>query len=134
MVQSLIHVGIGSMDFDKMLAFYRDVIGLTVTHTKDHPNFPGGKVAFLSAAEGEVIELIQYPNPRPPLETRQLKGNAGLNHFGFKVDDMDYEYKRLEELGVKFEDPLPPKEPGKNRVCHFLDPEGNRTGITEVAK
>jgi catechol 2,3-dioxygenase-like lactoylglutathione lyase family enzyme len=132
MIKSLMHVGIGTQDYEKMLTFYRDVLGLKVTFTKPHPNFPGGKVTFLSAAEGEVLELTQYPNPRPPIPTVREKGNAGVNHFGFLVDDLDEEYRRLKEHGIEFEGELPPKVPGKRRTYHFWDPEGNRVHMTEM--
>jgi len=132
MIKSLVHVGIGAQDFDKMLAFYRDVVGLKVTETKPHPNYAGGMVAFLSAAEGEVIELTKYPHPRPPHPFVREKGNAGVNHFGFTVDNLDAEYQRLKTHGVEFEGSLPPKVAGKRRTYHFWDPEGNRVHITEV--
>ena len=48
----LTHVGIYVKDMDKMLAFYSEVFGLTVTDARRPPDFHLD-IAFLSAKSGE---------------------------------------------------------------------------------
>ncbi|MFP6706085.1 MAG: VOC family protein [Alphaproteobacteria bacterium] len=50
--QQLTHVGIYVKDMDKMLAFYSEVFGLTVTDARRPPDFHRD-IAFLSAKSGE---------------------------------------------------------------------------------
>ena len=132
MIESIIHVGIGVTNFEKSLAFYRDVVGLKVDRTVEHPD--GRKVAFLNAAVGEVAELMYFPPPRPPRPDVREREQTGLNHLGFKVDNVEAEYNRMKALGVEFVGELPLAVPGQNRMIFFYDLDGNRLHITQVAK
>ena len=127
-VQGIAHVGVAVVDWDRMLSFYRDVIGLKVDKIQPHPR--GGIIAFLSASEGEVIELICYDHAKPIRPDVHERGNTGINHFGFKVDDVETEYQRLKALGVEFEGEVRPASPEHDAAAHFWDLEGNRLHIT----
>jgi catechol 2,3-dioxygenase-like lactoylglutathione lyase family enzyme len=105
-------------------------LGLTVDRIVPHRL--GGKIAFLNGSAGEAIELICYTNPKPIRPDVRERGNTGINHFGFKVDDAEAEYKRLKALGVEFEGEFRPASPGHPAAAHFWDPEGNRLHITQV--
>ena len=132
MIDSIIHVGIGVTNFDKSLPYYREELGLKVARTVEQPD--GRRVAFLNAAVGEVVELMYFPPPRPPRPDVREREQTGLNHLGFKVDDVEAEYNRMKALGVEFVGELPPAVPGQNRMIFFYDPDGTRLHITQVAK
>lgn len=130
MLKGLIHVGVSVMDFDGMLGFYTDVIGLRVIQLRRRPD--GKSTALLNASDVEVIELICYPNTKANRTDVREQGWSGINHFGFLVDDVEAEQKRLEALGVEFETPRPHESPSGALVAHFWDPEGNRLHLTQI--
>jgi glyoxylase I family protein len=126
-IKGLVHIGITVLDFDRMLAFYRDVLGLSVDTVVPHPR--GGRKACLRGTEREVIEMITYPDPKPH-QGRDLS-RTGIHHFGLVVDDIRADRDRLERLGVELDGGIKPNTKG-DRVLHFWDPEGNRLHLTEL--
>jgi catechol 2,3-dioxygenase-like lactoylglutathione lyase family enzyme len=128
-IRGLIHIGITVTDFEKMLAFYRDVIGLSVDSVVPHPR--GGKKACLRGSEREVIEMIEYPDPKPH-QGRDLS-RTGIHHFGFVVEDIRAQEKRLKALGVELDGEVKPNSKG-DFVLHFWDPKGNRLHLTQLCR
>ena len=126
MIKGLVHVGITVLDFDAMLAFYRDVLGLQAESVGPHPR--GGRKAVLRGAEREVIEMIEYPNAKPH-QGRDL-ARTGVHHFGLVVDDVHAEATRLRGLGAELDGQITPNSKGE-LVQHLWDPEGNRLHLTE---
>ena len=127
MIKGLVHIGVTVIDFDKMLAFYRDVVGLSVDSIVPHPR--GGRKACLRGSESEVIEMIEYPDPKP--HQGRDRARTGIHHFGFVVDDVQKHFQELERLGVELDGGIKPNAKG-DRVLHFWDPEGNRLHLTET--
>lgn len=121
------HVGITVLDFERMLTFYRDVLGLTVDSVARHPR--GGEKACLRGSEREVIEMIRYPDPKP--HQGRDRTRTGIHHFGFLVDDIEAHHQRLEAAGVELDGGVKPNAKG-DLVLHFWDPEGNRLHVTEL--
>jgi catechol 2,3-dioxygenase-like lactoylglutathione lyase family enzyme len=127
LIRGLVHVGITVLDFEKMLGFYRDVLGLAADAIVRHPR--GGLKACLRGTDNETIEMISYPEPKPH-QGRDLS-RTGIHHFGFVVDDIQKDYERLERLGVEFDGGIKPNAKG-DLVVHFWDPEGNRVHLTQL--
>ena len=126
MIRGLAHIGMTVVDFETMLSFYRDVIGLRVDSIVPHPR--GGSKATLSGRDAEVIEMIAYANPKPsPGRDRQ---RTGIHHFGFLVEDIARDFDRLKAEGVEFDGGVAVNTKG-DLVAHFWDPEGNRLHLTE---
>jgi catechol 2,3-dioxygenase-like lactoylglutathione lyase family enzyme len=126
-IKGLIHVGITVNDFDAMVGFYRDVLGLSADSIGRHPR--GGRKAVLRGAEREVIEMIEYPNAKPH-QGRDL-ARTGLHHFGLVVDDVRAEVERLKRLGVEIDGEVKPNSKG-DLVQHLWDPDGNRLHLTQI--
>ena len=127
MIRGLIHIGITVIDFDAMLTFYRDVLGLRADAVVPHPR--GGRKAVLRGAEREAIEMIEYPDPKPH-QGRDL-ARTGVHHFGLVVDDVHAETARLRRLGVELDGEIKPNSKGE-LVQHLWDPEGNRLHLTQI--
>src|SRR5919199_846545 len=73
-VSSLGHVGISVTDMDKMLNFYTQVLGLTVTDGGG----PGARVAFLSAEPGrEHHEFVLGVRPGHRSNAQQISFTVG---------------------------------------------------------
>lgn len=106
-------------DLDRMVAFYRDTLGLTLiesTRLPDWAEFDTGAATFsLHAIPAEIARDIHIPNPPEPRETDPVK-------LSFEVDDPASERRRLESLAV----PLLHRPWG---AYDLVDPEGNVIGI-----
>ena len=72
-ITSMHHTGFVVADLDKSVAFYRDVMGLTVNVSRERKGGPVTqvlgyedthlKIALLSIGDGHTLELIQYVHP-----------------------------------------------------------------------
>jgi catechol 2,3-dioxygenase-like lactoylglutathione lyase family enzyme len=132
------HVGLTVADLDRMVAFYRDVLGFAVVD-----RFEVGGAAFARGvdvpdasarfahldADGVRLELVAYD---PPGESQAPAGlnEAGATHLGLATPDVDALY---EELPSKIETLSPPQttESG-TRICFLRDPEGNLVELLET--
>jgi catechol-2,3-dioxygenase len=120
-VKGLSHVVLYVNDLDKMVGFYRDVLGLTKYH--EHP----GRMVFMT--------------PDPEVDDHQLalaKGREGnakiLAHIAWRVDtpaDVKKFYENFKARGVKIDHCVSHayEEMGNTVSCYFLDPEGNRLEV-----
>ena len=57
--------------------------------------------------------------------------DAGLTHIAIAVDDIDAEFTRMSEAGVRFHCPPGPK--GPYRATYGRDPEGNVFELIEIS-
>jgi len=147
------HVNIVVEDLERMVAFYRDALGLKETK---RVTITGGWVAatvglsevhadvvYLDFAAGPRIELIRYNRPAPPVPrpARVDRPNApGLRHIAFRIDDIDATVERLRRAGVEFFSPDVQQVPDtqvtyaggiRKRLIYFADPEGNILELCE---
>jgi catechol 2,3-dioxygenase-like lactoylglutathione lyase family enzyme len=120
-IKGLSHVVLHVNDLEKMVCFYRDVLGLV--KYREYP----GRMVFLT--------------PDPKIEDHQLaltKGREGnakiIAHIAWRVDtpaDVKEYYERFKALGVPIDHCVSHayEEMGNTVSCYFLDPEGNRLEI-----
>lgn len=101
-------------DFDRALAFYRDILGFPVR---------------LEAREYDWMEVgPEEPLCKIGLSLRKDSPDAGeVTRTGIvlEVEDMDAFASRLKDHGVRFTDE-PAKQPWGGIVANFLDPDGNQ--------
>jgi catechol 2,3-dioxygenase-like lactoylglutathione lyase family enzyme len=123
--------GIFVDDQDKALKFFTDVLGFQKKH-----EFPAGKHKWLtvvSAEEPEGVQLVLEPNDgwNPAAKTYQQEiVRAGIPAANFFVEDVEKEYERMKQLGVKFT-----KEPTKttgSTIAVLDDTCGNLIQITHL--
>ena len=143
MIRGVHHISISTNNFDAMLAFYRDVIGLPYAASYDWPE--GTPVAdqvvgleqsatrtALLRAGNTFVEIFHYINPpgKDAVPGRPVN-DAGLTHICFDVVDVDAEYARLCDLGVEFHT-APVEFGGTVRTTYGRDPDGNVFELQEV--
>ena len=114
MIQKVNHVSITVKDLDQMVAFFRDVFGLTsIWPTYEYKGqkidkitgMPGAHLRVTKVEVGNfILEFIQYLSP-PGRELRGNTNDIGYPHIGFEVDDIEEMYKTLRQQGVKFKSP-----------------------------
>jgi len=105
------HVAISVKDMEKVIAFYRDVIGMEKVFDRefDKPmatliGTEGVQVRIVHMKLGDsVVELFDYKHPpgRDPLPNLQ-QSDYGLIHIGFIVADFWGTYQHLLAHGVTF--------------------------------
>lgn len=118
-VTGLGHIGIYVRDLERMVAFYRDFMGMQVTKQ----NWRAGAV-FLSANPDAVDHEIALVRGRPDGEEPHL-----INQISLRVatlDDLRAFYRRLRAEGYRIDRVV---NHASAIGCYFLDPEGNRTEV-----
>ena len=118
-VSGLGHVGIYVRDLERMVAFYRDTLGLTVTKQ----NWRAG-VVFLSANPDAVDHEIALMRGRSSAEDPQLIQQISLAVPS--LDDLRVFHKKLVAEGYRIEGVV---NHASALGCYFFDPEGNRTEV-----
>jgi catechol 2,3-dioxygenase-like lactoylglutathione lyase family enzyme len=120
-ITGLSHVVLYTKDLDKMVAFYRDVLGLV--KYREH----AGRMVFLTAdpdAEDHELALV--------------KGREGdakiIAHIAWRVEtpaDVKAYYERFKAQGVPIDHCVSHayEEMGNTVSCYLLDPEGNRLEV-----
>jgi len=120
-IRGLSHVVLYVKDLDRMVAFYRDVLGLV----KYREN--AGRMVFLTADPNTEDHELAL--------TKGREGNAKIvAHIAWRVDtpaDVKAYYDRFKALGVPIDHCVSHayEEMGNTVSCYFLDPEGNRLEI-----
>jgi catechol 2,3-dioxygenase-like lactoylglutathione lyase family enzyme len=120
-IRGLSHVVLYVNDLDKMVTFYRDVLGLV--KYREH----AGRMVFLTSdPDAEDHELAL---------TKGREGEAKLiAHIAWKVDtpaEVKEFYEKFKSQGVPIDHCVSHayEVMGNTVSCYFLDPEGNRLEI-----
>ena len=110
------HVVLNVTDVKRSTEFYRDVVGFQVSRYR-----PEGTGAFLTCGiVHHNLALFKAPEGAQPSQ----KGQIGLNHFAFKVDDyqaLQEVHKRLIAANAVIDHIV---DHGMTRSVYFLDPDG----------
>ncbi|MBI2304667.1 MAG: VOC family protein [Chloroflexi bacterium] len=132
-------------DMDKAIAFYRDVLGLEqvgdaiVDDSSERKAYLEQLLGLSDVhcrmahfktegwEERQNLELIQWYSPQPkPLDRQQRSCDTGVHWFGLRSKDVEADYRRLKDQGVRFiSPPLERADRPGFKVCFFHDPDGN---------
>jgi predicted enzyme related to lactoylglutathione lyase len=110
MLKGIHSVLIWTEDLQRLLPFYRDVLGMKTQMENE------GFVAF-EASTGSALALGTHSD----VKGRSREPNRVM--VDFQVDDCQAEYERLSKEGVEFRR-APSKEDGIT-IATFVDPDGN---------
>jgi catechol 2,3-dioxygenase-like lactoylglutathione lyase family enzyme len=87
------HIAIRTPDPEKTAAFYKEVFGLQEVGL-------AGSGVYLS--DGHInLAILKSSDQGTGESPRDVPGYAGLDHFGFLVEDADETCKKLEAAGAK---------------------------------
>lgn len=124
-------IGLFTTDNQKMVAFYRDVMGFETDWN--------GVNHDVRMWLGDM-QLIMFPRSSFEIMTHQAygypKGLNGTIELAFHVPsykDVDEEYERVTSLGAKSVFP-PQTMPWGQRTCYVADPDGNLIEIHSFTK
>jgi catechol 2,3-dioxygenase-like lactoylglutathione lyase family enzyme len=142
-VVGIYHAGLTVGDIERSIDFYCDLLGMKLAwrQSSDSPyisqltGLAGTHllVAYLRPqdSDGPYVELLQYIAP-PGTPIDPTPNNPGTAHVCFFVEDLDREYDRLVETGVKFV-----SEPNLitagvhagSKTVYLYDPDGIRVEL-----
>jgi catechol 2,3-dioxygenase-like lactoylglutathione lyase family enzyme len=130
------HIAISTPDLERLVAFYRDVLGFEVIEEFDWEkgDQAADQVTGLkdSAAKAVMLkggnfhlEIFEFQSPPPkPVDPNRPVCDHGLTHFSFEVTDVQAVYDRLKKAGVRFN--CPPEKLGDlGTAIYGRDPDGN---------
>jgi catechol 2,3-dioxygenase-like lactoylglutathione lyase family enzyme len=135
MIRRLEHAALSVSDMDRSLAFYRDLLGMTVIRDLA-PGLGGNKLGTVVGMPncrarivhldlgGTMLELFQYVDPvGRALPTDHRQADIGFTHIGLSSNDVRADYARLKAEGVVFI-----SEPVEFRagvwIVYFRGPDG----------
>jgi catechol 2,3-dioxygenase-like lactoylglutathione lyase family enzyme len=114
-------------DQSKALEFYTRTLGFV-----KKTDVPAGEYRWLTVGTGtDDFELLLEPNVHPVAKTYQ-KGifDEGIPATMFFVDDVDAEYKRLKDAGVRFKSE--PVDMGNVKIAVMNDTCGNWISLAQM--
>jgi lactoylglutathione lyase len=125
-VSKLLHTRYRVDDLERMVNFYKSVLGLE--EVRRHKSPRGSELVFLRAPESEeLIELCHYPASGP------VQVQPDLTHLAFEVDSLETFGKHLDKLGLKYTDGPHLKSDGGGIA--FIDaPEGYEIELIQMSR
>jgi predicted enzyme related to lactoylglutathione lyase len=118
-------------DYDKALKFYTEIMGFE--KKRDIPLGEGARwLTVVSPQEPNGTELVLEPNDSYPAmqALKQSLVKDGIPITAFEVDDIQAEYARMKNLGVKFT--MEPTNMGQTTVAILDDTCGNLIQIYQM--
>ena len=142
MIHGINHVAISTGDIVSLSAFYQETLGFEEVfklnwdvgdQTLDNItglNDSSAKIIMLKCGNA-CLELFEYqtPPPKPGDENRPVCDH-GITHLCLQVTDIDSEYNRLKNAGMRFH--CPPQTVGDLRATYGRDPDGNVIELLEA--
>jgi len=115
------HASLLIADLERALAFYRDVLGMSVSDQRPDLGYPG---AWLETGS-QQIHLLRLPGP-DPLTGRPAHGGRD-RHVALLIRDLDVLRQKLEASGVAY---TLSRSGRRALFCH--DPDGNALEFIEA--
>jgi predicted enzyme related to lactoylglutathione lyase len=124
-------------DFDKAIAFYRDVLGLEV---RMDVGYEGMRWVTVGSPDQPDVNIVLEPplaDPNAAAADRQamaeLLAKGFLRGVIFSTDDVDATFERIRAAGADvLQEPI--DQPYGVRDCAFRDPAGNMLRFNQAAK
>jgi methylmalonyl-CoA/ethylmalonyl-CoA epimerase len=123
------HIGIAVDALDRILPFYRDVLGLPPAPVDDAD---GAHITAVRAGD-LLVELLESRDPASPIGKFVSKRGPGIHHVCFAVDDLDATLQRCRSAGIRLIDDVPrPGAEGK-RIA-FIHPSATAGVLIELTE
>lgn len=125
------HIALAVKDLEEARVYFRDTLGLTVTHTEEVPG-QGARVGFIPLGDTN-LELVQPTDPHSGLARFIEQRGEGLHHLCLEVKDIRESLRLFQEKGV----PLIDKEPrpgARGKQVAFLHPKAGKGVLIELSQ
>ena len=128
-IKKINHVAIVVPDIDAALAFWRDALGMELSHVKEVPE-QETQVAFLPAGDSEV-ELVQPTTETSGMARYMEKRGPGMHHVCLEVDDIEAMLAQLKAKGVQLINEEPTVGAGGRKIA-FIHPKSAGGVLVEL--
>lgn len=128
-VKKINHIAILVDDLDATINFWRDALGLELTHTEDVPG-EQAIIAFLPTGDSE-IELVQPTTLDSGLARYLSKRGPGMHHICLEVDDIVGMLAQLKAKGIQLINDEP-KVGTDGRKYAFVHPKSAHGVMVEL--
>jgi methylmalonyl-CoA/ethylmalonyl-CoA epimerase len=128
-VKRIDHVAILVDDLDKTLAFWRDGLGMEMSHMEDVPA-EKSMVAFLPVG-GSEVELVKPTTDDSGLSRYLEKRGPGMHHICLEVDDIEGMLESLKQKGIQLINETPMTGSGGKRYA-FVHPKSANGVMVEL--
>ncbi len=122
------HVAIVVADIDESLKFWRDALGIEMSHIEDVPS-QKAQVAFLPLGDSEV-ELVKPTADDTGAAKFLAERGGGMHHLCFETDDVVGMLTSLKEKGIKLINEEPIVLPGRKMA--FVHPKSTGGVLVEL--
>jgi methylmalonyl-CoA/ethylmalonyl-CoA epimerase len=129
MIKRIDHIAIVVDDIDAALGFWRDALGLDLTHVEDVPDQQSA-VAFLPTGESEV-ELVKPTTTTSGVARYLAKRGPGIHHICFEVEDIRKTLAVLKSRGIRLINEEPSIGTGGKQIA-FIHPESTHGVLVEL--
>lgn len=142
MITDINHSGIVVPDLGIAIKFYTEIMRLELIDIRERDGMGISqvlgyenthiKVADVSTPTGQIIELIEYINPKPQNAKSSERAELTASHIAFNVTNIQEVYEFLiKSGGVSLNPPIEITK-GKS-VCYLQDPFGNWLELIEMS-
>jgi catechol 2,3-dioxygenase-like lactoylglutathione lyase family enzyme len=136
------HTGFVVRQLDKAVAFYQDILGLTIinraTETGDYISklvgLENATVEWVKLADenGFLVELLQYhSHPFKDAAPFDQVNRVGCNHMAFTIKDAHATHRKLTQNGFKCISDVLRSPDGNVNVFYCYDPDGSCLELVE---
>ena len=123
------HIGIAVDELDRIIPFYRDLLGLPEVELDDSD---GARIAGFTAGDS-LVELLEADAPDSPIAKFVAKRGPGIHHICFAVDDLNGTLERCRRAGLKLIDDVPRLGAEGKRIA-FLHPSSTAGVLVELTE
>lgn len=129
-IKRLDHIAIVVQNLEAALGFYRDALGMALTHIETIPE-QDVKIGFLPCGDSE-LELLEPINPDSGIGRYLAKRGEGLHHICLEVDDIEQMLADLKSKGAALIDETPRR--GAHGRVAFLHPKAAHGVLIELVE
>jgi methylmalonyl-CoA/ethylmalonyl-CoA epimerase len=130
-IKRIDHIAIVVSDIEAALNFWRDALGLELSHLEDLPE-QQSQVAFLPTGDSEV-ELVEPTTLDSGIARYLNKRGPGIHHICFEVEDLEALLAILQQKGVRLINEKPVPGSGGKRIA-FIHPESTNGVLVELSE
>ena len=128
-VSRIDHLAIVVDDIETALKFWRDGLGLEVSHVEDMPD-QGAVVTFLTIGD-QNVELVEPTDDESGMARFLEKRGPGMHHVALEVEDIEDSLEHLEAAGIRLIHDEPVVGAGGRRIA-FIHPESTHGVLVEL--
>src|SRR5512136_1747929 len=128
-VKRIDHIAVVVDDIDISLAFWRDALGLDVTHLEEVKE-QESIVAFMPTG-GSEVELVKPTTDTSGVAKYLAKRGPGMHHICVEVDDIHATLAQLKAKGIKLINETPTIGAGGKQIA-FVHPSSTSGVLVEL--